>query len=100
MRWVRLRLRTLKIAVAVAAVIFGVEALRRRDRAFRERAAYHRAWVRNRGRFFSPIILLPPYDRAYSQDSLKDWHRRMAEKYERAARRPWLPVEPDPPEPD
>jgi hypothetical protein len=27
------------------------------------------------------------------------FHRRMAEKYERAARYPWLGVEPDPPEP-
>ena len=26
-------------------------------------------------------------------------HRRLSEKYSRAARRPWLTVEPDPPEP-
>jgi tetratricopeptide (TPR) repeat protein len=28
------------------------------------------------------------------------WHARMAKKYELAAARPWLPVEPDPPPPD
>jgi hypothetical protein len=28
-----------------------------------------------------------------------DWHRALAEKYREAAAHPWLPVEPDPPEP-
>jgi hypothetical protein len=28
------------------------------------------------------------------------WHEVMNAKYERAARYPWLPVEPDPPEPE
>jgi hypothetical protein len=28
------------------------------------------------------------------------WHEAMAEKYGWAARYPWLPVGPDPPEPD
>ena len=27
------------------------------------------------------------------------WHHRMHDKYRSAARRPWLPVAPDPPEP-
>jgi hypothetical protein len=27
------------------------------------------------------------------------WHGMLADKYHRAARRPWLPVPPDPPEP-
>jgi hypothetical protein len=29
----------------------------------------------------------------------RGWHEAMADKYERAARYPWLCVEPDPPEP-
>ena len=29
-----------------------------------------------------------------------DHHASLARKYERAARYPWLPVEPDPPEPE
>jgi hypothetical protein len=28
------------------------------------------------------------------------WHARMSMKYQTAARYPWLPVEPDPPEPE
>ena len=30
---------------------------------------------------------------------LYDYHGRLEEKYATAASRPWLPVEPDPPEP-
>lgn len=30
---------------------------------------------------------------------ISTWHYRLASKYRRAARYPWLPVEPDPPEP-
>ena len=29
-----------------------------------------------------------------------EWHERMGRKYRRAADRPWLPVAPDPPEPE
>jgi hypothetical protein len=29
-----------------------------------------------------------------------DWHLALAQKYRGAAARPWLPVEPDPPEPE
>jgi hypothetical protein len=38
----------------------------------------------------------------YDADSLRrrsEYHRRLRRKYERAARYPWLPVAPDPPEP-
>ena len=37
------------------------------------------------------------YDRMMDR---ADHHASLARKYERAARYPWLPVEPDPPEPD
>ena len=33
------------------------------------------------------------------QQRISTWHRNIAVKYWRAARSPWLPVEPDPPEP-
>jgi hypothetical protein len=29
-----------------------------------------------------------------------EWHKKMRAKYERAAERPWLALEPDPPEPE
>ena len=34
-----------------------------------------------------------------SEQRRADYHGAMRRKYERAARYPWLPVEPDPPEP-
>jgi hypothetical protein len=48
------------------------------------------------------------HGRAAQLRVLKEWYRlaekadlfgRLAQRYERAAARPWLPVEPDPPEP-
>jgi hypothetical protein len=35
----------------------------------------------------------------HSDQALSDYHQQMLEKYAFAARYPWLPVEPDPPEP-
>jgi hypothetical protein len=32
--------------------------------------------------------------------ALADYHARMSRKYRHAARNPWVPVTPDPPEPD
>jgi hypothetical protein len=40
---------------------------------------------------------LSPYSERYRR--LLFYYRRMRQKYEMAARRPWLPVEPDPPLP-
>ncbi len=37
---------------------------------------------------------------SYEQVKRDDWHRAMAAKYRSAAHRPWLPVPPDPPEPE
>jgi hypothetical protein len=39
-------------------------------------------------------------DLANSYRKRLDYKKAMANKYENAALRPWLPVEPDPPEPD
>jgi hypothetical protein len=35
----------------------------------------------------------------YASTDWSSYHRGLAEKYERASQHPWLPVEPDPPEP-
>jgi hypothetical protein len=35
----------------------------------------------------------------YASTDLIHWHEQMRLKYENAARNPWLPVGPDPPEP-
>jgi hypothetical protein len=45
--------------------------------------------------------VLDDYNRRHSQGHAKQarYHARLERKYRRAARYPWLPVEPDPPEP-
>ena len=40
------------------------------------------------------------YERGLKYQFRSDWHERMKKKYEQAAERPWLAVEPDTPEPE
>jgi hypothetical protein len=77
-------------AVAIIGSALGIT-IERQNR-FRWIAARHRAQV--------PI--LPPMKPLGMDDKrwrLFQWHLSIARTYERAARHPWLPVEPDPPEP-
>ena len=98
MRPPRFRLRTLLVAVAVVAVVLGFvcwkREMERRAYVYQRRAFYHlvrgfdgvRDWIRARR---SPEV----HRRVVYHDALaKKWHR--------AWRYPWLPVEPDPPEPE
>ena len=86
MRRTRFRLRTLLIAVAVAAVVLGgVEMQRRRER-FRALATYHAS--RNAPRYLCFSC------GGFGRELL--WDEEMQRKYERAAARPWLAVPPDP----
>lgn len=88
MRMPRFRIRTIMVAVAVVAIPLGV-CMERRSR-FLGLAAQHNE---------SGIIYVSTYmDR--SAYGASEWHRLLADKYERAARYPWLPVEPHPPEPE
>lgn len=89
---VQFTLRRLIVAVALVGTILGVLAGRRSQ--FRGLAAYHSAKGRamiNGG--------LPRDDSAAWKLERDLWHGVLAEKYKRAARYPWLPVAPDPPEP-
>jgi hypothetical protein len=88
--------RQLMVAVAIAGIVLGVT-IERHNR-FRKIAAHHQAE-------FKKILSGLPFH--FSGDSSLDpkmrrleWHEPMRLKYERAARYPWLPVGPDPPEPD
>jgi hypothetical protein len=99
----RLTLRHLLFLVTLAGLALGLSGWMRRRAEFSSRTAYHakqyrvllahlagaRGMRRGRG-MASP----DPSELASVR-----YHFKMAEKYEHAARYPWLPVEPDPPEP-
>ena len=88
-RWRRLRprltVRGLMVAVAIVGLMSGGRIwLIRRAAAFRDRVVMVKmSFARSEG-----------FTRARSE-----WLLEMWAKYERAARSPWLPVAPDPPEP-
>jgi hypothetical protein len=90
----RFRLRSLLIAVAVAAVAFG---LAERSRRFRRLAVYHEVRVKWRGATSMGLTAWKDGRGQLVTEQRSDWHDAMRTKYQRAAERPWLPVAPDPP---
>jgi hypothetical protein len=104
----RFTVRRLMVAVAIVGLIAGVgRAISQRSARFRMLSEKHRAkhWdepiVRDvegtgpdSGEENPALVELGRRDAAQQA-----FHRRMAEKYERAARYPWLLVPLDPPEP-
>jgi hypothetical protein len=108
-RW---RIRTLMVLVAVVAGATAFCEMRRRERAYRDRAWYHLAashQLARDSRWHLCTFGLPERqaEAIRSRESAErtalstaaEYHRRLRAKYERAAQRPWLPVEPDPPPP-
>ena len=108
MRLPRYRLRTLLIAVAVAALGMGtIVGLARRRESYLRQAAHQRK-LSNEARLYASSI-----DRRYlhwgpseperaemaAYERRGDYHAALQAKYERAARSPWLPIEQDRPEP-
>jgi hypothetical protein len=90
MRLPRMTTRRWMIAVAILAVgLEATAALFRRQHALRQRAAYH-----------EKIEKLAAATQVRANAAIRDRHARLKEKYWRAARYPWLPVGPDPPEPE
>jgi hypothetical protein len=86
----RFTVRRLMIAVAIAALALGlVEWIGCRSATFRLKAREHERTFKT---LIGPNTMFPV-------SPATDHHRLMAEKYRLAARSPWLPVEPDPPEP-
>lgn len=97
MRLPRFRIRTLMVAVAIAALAIGSWAIveRRRGR-FLQIASYHK----DRSVSIRAVDYLGMSDEAQTQwTDIENWHIQMTEKYEKAARIPWLPVGTDPPPP-
>ena len=119
----RFTVRRLMVAVAVAGCLSGAEVTRRRRDNLRSRAECHKLaieraelefapqtqkeWVTNSGRSYpsgrhAPTDDDPPHiaDWRRSQARRVAFHEIMHRECERAARYPWLPVPPDPAEPE
>ncbi|HWE36906.1 MAG TPA: hypothetical protein VG406_10100 [Isosphaeraceae bacterium] len=101
--------------LALIALGMGIE---RRRRDFLAQAAHHGQEVEHNRRYkgYSAIIAMRrvgdgyelfPFDPSadYERRAVEHWnrsadyHEALRIKYEQAARRPWLPVSPDPPRP-
>ncbi len=88
----RFTVRRLMVAVAIVELIAGV--LLDRGRRFREMVDRHwKLWLEN------PACVVDSRIPDEVQARRSEYDRAMGEKYEHAARYPWLPVAPDPPEP-
>ena len=104
MRLPRMTTRRWMVAVAILAVgLEATAALFRRLLALRQRAAYHEKIEKLVTATIGELDLAARSPRAAAQvranAAIRDRHARLKEKYWRAARYPWLPVEADPPEP-
>jgi hypothetical protein len=111
MRPIRFRIRTLMVAVAIAgAAAAAVAQIQQRSFFFAKREAYHRAAaeqaIAELARLLHPGCLAP--GRVDAASILKKeeilvkackYHRLMADKYQSAAARPWLPISSGPPAP-
>jgi hypothetical protein len=90
MRLPRMTTRRWMILVAVVGMALDLWVLlQRRTERFTRIAEYHEShdpYLRPRFSWY-----IPPFE---------VWHHQMALKYRRAADEPWLPVAPDPPEPN
>jgi hypothetical protein len=83
----RFTVRRLMITVAIVALLVGVFAeMRHRQRKFGRIAMIH---------WFKALA-----DANSTNERKQNFHTHMWVKYQRAADYPWLPVWPDPPEPD
>jgi hypothetical protein len=100
------------VAVAVVAILlFGLE-MGRRSRRFARLATYHsNVALKHSGTLMAfgggppPIRDVPPAGLwparfLHRAKTLLNYHSELTEKYQRAARYPWLPVDPDRPEPN
>ena len=97
---VRFTVRRMMVAVAIAGVLVGGLRMRRLSAVYQ---ALSESNANDEDFYLAALsdrfkLGHPSYERTF-RDRL-DYHRSMRVKYERAARRPWLPVPPDPPEPE
>src|SRR5579862_1676552 len=98
----RFTVRRLMVAVAIVGISLGLEGIRRRKAEYSKRWEYHRGNnVQGRMDLTDGLFRMhrggPIPFRELARESQIQYHGKMARKYERAARYPWLPVAPDPP---
>ena len=91
MRLPRMTTRRWMIIMVVIALHLEVAMTLRRAVYFHQKAVEHEL-----GEKALRTIPIPRYDPLWRR---VDYHAHLKEKYRRAARSPWLSVEPDPPEP-
>jgi hypothetical protein len=101
------------VAVAVVGILMGADlGVTRRSRRFARLSTHHtNAALEHFGTLMAlggwppPLQDLSPAELArvrilYRVNALVNYHSALTQKYERAARYPWLPVAPDPMEPE
>lgn len=85
------------IAVAIIGVTLGLDCRRRR---LDELAEHHEGLMLAYRDWAKTTIVPAATPEKVERNLVKgNWHEKLGEKYRQAAGRPWLPVEPDPPEP-
>jgi hypothetical protein len=99
MKLPRFTVRRLMVAVAIVGLTLGFEVIRRRRVAFLEIARLNDNTASVLRSELSESDEPGPHGDPITMRRLADYCDAMRKKYELAARYPWLPVEPDPPEP-
>jgi hypothetical protein len=92
----RLRLRTLLLAVAIVCLALGRihDALDQRRERY---AGFANNYARRMAEIDRNVARNPGWLIGDGYRRTKEWHMQRRQKWERAARYPWLPVTPDPP---
>jgi hypothetical protein len=85
MRLPRMTTRRWMVVVVVASLLLGAFVTWRRAAHYMRLAAVHEHWAH----------LLRSTTGPSADPKGADHHERLARKYQRAAARPWLPIEPD-----
>ncbi len=89
----KVTVRRMMIAVAVIALVQWVVSMRQRSAIYHQRAEAY-AWLAGDKAFSGSLADL------LAERECDKWAREMEKKYRRAARYPWLSVEPDTPPPN
>jgi hypothetical protein len=84
--------RLIAVALAIFVIALGI--------MIEWNGRFQRIADRHRGEVPKHFPRVKPVGMEDKHWHLIDWHASMVRKYDHAARYPWLPVEPDPPEPE